>query len=310
MNLALWVSALGKGKESFSMRLLKKTLIFLLIVIIHGMVSSCANYLNVKGIAYQSIRSKESIEESQIPQSAKIIVGYNVNSSGKIDVEILNNTDEIMTIDRTKSFFRDGNGNSTVYYDPTVNVLAQSTTSGHISGGSVNLGSVARAAGVGGVAGTLLSGVNVGGANENSTTTTNTTYIVDQPKISIAPHGKASMGRAFQQSNFGSRTMVSVAQHSTTDINTFFTSENYSSAYSCTITISYSIDDEKTYEKIETTLYANSIIVSHVKQTGYVNEALRSIYKTKSNLFDEEWYILCFGNNAWKYQNNVFYNYK
>lgn len=263
------------------------------------LLSSCSTYhLEVKGIAYQSIRAKNPIEKEKIPQNAKIIVAVMIDVYGNVDVEVQNNSDEIMTIDRTKTFFRGSDGNSTVYYDPTVNVLAQSTTSGHTTGASVNLGSVAKAVGVGGVAGTLLSGVNVGGANQNATTTTNTTYIVDQPKISIAPHGKASLGRTFQEAGFSVVQMALMAQNQLSDKNRTFDPDD-SMGISCNITISYSVDGEQTYDKMETMLYVNSLIVSHVKQVGYVNEALREIYVAKGDLFDEDWYTLCFGGAPW-----------
>ncbi len=304
-----------------------KLILLMLVATTIGALSSCASYLDVKGIAYQSVRAKSPITQSQIPSDAEIIVAVDIDSHGNINVEIQNNTDNIMVIDRTKSFFSDRNGNSIPYYDPTVNVLAQSTTTGQTTGASVNLGSVARAAGVGGVAGTLLSGINVGGANENATTTTNTTYIVDQPTTSIAPHGKATMGRTFQETSFGIEMLADLAQKGNTEINKAYTPDNCFS--SCNITISYSIDDGKSYDKVETMLYGNSMIVSLVKQKGYVNDALRAVYMAKDDLFDEEWYTLCFGGAPWKGRgascekdakkenynaqktsHNLFYNYK
>lgn len=306
------------------MKRLKTLLICLLAIVALGELSSCAPaYLNVKGIAYQSIRSKNHVDKAEIPEKAKIILALMVDIHGNIDVEVQNNTDEIMTIDRTKSFFRGCDGVSVVYYDPTVNVLAQSTTAGQTTGASVNLGSVARAAGVGGVAGTVLSGVTIGGANENSTTTTNTTYFVDQPKLSIAPHSKASMGRIFHESSFDIDRMADLAQSTVPDINQIYALDSQS-PYSCSVTVSYSIDGEKTYDRIELSIYANSKIVSHVKQKGHVNNALREIYSAKTDLFNEYWYTLCFGGDPWvglhatksenynafKHNHELFYNYK
>lgn len=309
------------------MRRIRTILAFLLATVALGELSSCApSYLGVRGIAYQSIRAKNPIDKEQIPEKAKIIMAVMVDANGNVNVEVQNNTDEVMTIDRTKSFFRGCDGMSTVYYDPTVNVLAQSMTSGHVSGGSVNLGSVASAVGIGGKAGTLLSGVNVGGANENSTTTTNTTYYVDQPKVSIAPHSKASMGRTFHESRFDIDRMTDLAQSITPDIYQVFTSNGQTSPYVSSVTVSYSIDEEKTYDKIELTFYSNSLMVSHVQQKGHVNDALRAVYMAKSDLFDEDWYTLCFGGDPWigdfgkeskstnynafKYKHEAFYIYK
>ena len=298
------------------------------------LLTSCyAYHPEVRGISYQSIQSDNRITRQQIPSSAEIIVAVGVDKDGNVDVVVQNNTDEIMTIDRTKSFFCDHDGNSTPYYDPTVNVLAESNTSGHTTGASVNLGSVARAVGVGGVAGALLSGVNVGSANQNASTTTNTTYFVDQPTASIAPHSKTSMGGSFKEESFGIDMLYELAQDGNTAINKAYTSDD--SFSSCKIIISYSVDEGKSYKKIETKLYGNSIIVSLVGQTGRVNDALRMIYMQKPDLFDEDWYQLCFGGepevssadfyhsdfhikrenltrkcNARKGKFSVFYNYK
>ncbi len=325
MDLAFGVSALEKKKIP-NMRKIKTFFVLMLAMIAIGELSSCApSYLGVRGIAYQSIRSKNPIDRGKIPEKAKIIMAVKVDANGNIDVEVQNNTDEVMTIDRTKSFFRGCDGISTAYYDPTVNVLAQTTTNGQMSGASVNLGSVARATGVGGVAGTLLSGVTVGGANENSTSTTNTTYFVDQPKIAIAPHSKASMGRVFHESRFDIDGMADLAQSTMQEINQVYTSEGSTSPYSCSVTVSYSIDNEKTFDKVDVSFYSNSLIVSHVQRKGYVNDALRAIYMAKSDLFDEDWYTLCFGGDPWKnslkdskstnynafkYKHGIFYNYK
>ena len=280
------------------MKKLRKALLFSVLVLV-WMLTSCNTYhLNVKGIAYQSIRVKQSETQAKNRQEAKIVVLCDVDLLGNIGVTIENHTDNIMVVDKTKSFFRGSDGNSTCYYDPTINVLAQSTTIGHTSGGSINLGALGHAVGIGGVAGAVLSGITVGGANENASTTTNTTYTMDQPKISIAPHGKVFMGRVFQESIFGIDQLVNYAQFQSNDIiNT--TADNIPFNRSCAITISYSIDDEKTFDKIETVLYENSLIASHIKQTGHVNDALRAIYLAKNDLFEENHYTLCFGGDPW-----------
>lgn len=113
-----------------------------LLLLTAGMLSSCSTqYLNVTGVAYQSIRSKTPISSRyDIPQDASIILSCQVGPNGEFDVLVQNNTDKIMTIDRTKSFFRNQSGNSVP-------------------------------------------------------------YIVDQPQISIAPHGQASMSSSSSSSS-------------------------------------------------------------------------------------------------------------
>ena len=59
-------------------------------------------------------------------------------------------------------------GESVPFYVPTIT----SSTLGTSRGGSVNLGAVAGAMGVGGALGTLANGINLGGSNSQSTTTT------------------------------------------------------------------------------------------------------------------------------------------
>lgn len=270
-------------------------------VLAAAMLSSCSTqYLNVTGVAYQSIRAKNPVASKlDIPQDATIIVSCQVGANGQLDVLVQNNSDKIMTIDRTKSFFRNQSGNSIPYYDPTVKVKSQSTMVGGESGASVNLGSIASAAGIGGVLGTALGGVNVGGSKSKATTNTNTTYIVDQPQISIAPHGQASMGRTFMIEGVG---LTFLSQLSTDVCNEFTPDQTYAA---CNLCISYSVDDGKTFDTILTDIYANSLLVSKVKQVGQVNDALRTIYINKSDALTEPWYALYFQSDAKQNNNKV-----
>lgn len=276
-------------------------------------LTSCKSpeYLNVTGVAYQSIRGVKTVSYESIPNDATIIVYGSVDQNGTIEVTVRNNTDKIMTIDRTRSFFRDGNNNSVPYYDPTVAVNTQSTTIGNTTGASVNLGSVARAAGVGGVIGTALSGVNVGGANSTATTNTETIYHIDQPQIHVAPHGSVSMGREFYITGVGREFLGEAVNSTMQDVNNNFTPEH--TYASCNICISYSLDDGASYETLITDLYANTLLVSKVRQTGQVNDALRRIYIGKGDALTEQWYLIHFksrGNNDYHIHNNSFINYK
>ena len=275
--------------------------------------SSCRSteYLNVTGVAYQSIRGVKTVSYESVPKDATIIVYSSVDQNGIVEVTVSNNTDKIMTIDRTKSFFRDGNNNSIPYYDPTVAVNTQSTTVGNTTGASVNLGSVARAAGVGGAIGTALSGVNVGSANSTATTNTETIYHIDQPQVHIAPHGSASMGRRFGVTGLGRDFLGEAVNSTMQDVNNNFTANN--TYASCNICISYSVDDGATYETLITDLYANTLLVSKVRQTGQVNDALRRIYIGKGDALTEQWYLIHFksrSNNDYHIHNNSFINYK
>lgn len=99
-------------------------------------------------------------------------------------VTLQNKSDKTIYVDLGNSYFILA-GEATPYYIPQ----ATSTTKGHSTGASVNLGAVAGAAGIGGTLGTLANGVNVGGAQSSSTSTT--TY--SQRIISIPPMSMKSL---------------------------------------------------------------------------------------------------------------------
>lgn len=84
-----------------------------------------------------------------------------------VDIVITNRSDGMVYIDLGNTFFI-CNGESMRYYVPTATTSTTSST----TGASVNLGAVAGALGVGGPVGILASGVNVGGANTNTNSTT------------------------------------------------------------------------------------------------------------------------------------------
>lgn len=291
----------------------KSKFLWLTMLLAGSALSSCKSteYLNVSGVAYQSMRAKNAVSFNDIPSNAKIVVVYSINQLGQLEVTVRNNTDKIMTIDRTKSFFRDGSNNSIPYYDPMVTVNTQSTTVGNTTGASVNLGSVARAAGVGGALGTALGGVTVGGANSTATTNIETTYHIDQPIMHIAPHGSSSMGRQFEITGVGRWFLGKAVKSTMQDVNNNFMPEN--TYASCNICISYSLDDGVTYETILTDLYANTLLVSKVWSTGNVNDALRKIYIGKSDALTEPWYLIHFESAAGgdcHLQNTGFINFK
>ncbi|MCC8072333.1 MAG: hypothetical protein LIO90_11110, partial [Bacteroidales bacterium] len=92
---------------------------------------------------------------------------------------VKNLTDKVIYIDLGNTFFKE-NDNATPYYLPTVTSVSGTNT----TGGSVNVGAITGALGIGGAVGTLANGVNVGGSSANSTQTV--TY--SQRIISVPPH--------------------------------------------------------------------------------------------------------------------------
>ncbi len=79
-----------------------------------------------------------------------------------VDLYITNRSNAMIYVDLGNTFFM-CNGESMRYYVPS----ATTSTSGSTTGGSVNLGAVAGAMGMGGSLGRLASGINIGGSNSN-----------------------------------------------------------------------------------------------------------------------------------------------
>ena len=281
-------------------------------VIIPLLCSCYTKQLEVTGIAYQSFRNTIGNKSlNDVTDKSKIIVMCNVDLKGNVDVLVTNNSDEIMTIDRTKTFFRDATGKSTAYYDPTIQTTTSTQTRGKNGGVSVNAGAVAGALGVGGALGSILNGVNVSGGTNSAVSTSNTTYTIDQPKAQIAPHSTANLGRVFFLDGIGISTLASAIQQANGSVFKTFTPEDtYTKCYVC---VTYSVDEEKSYQKFETEIYANTLFVSKVENHGQVNEALRQIYSNKSDCFNEPWYVLHFLSNRkennTKSQFNTIINY-
>lgn len=309
MNHELSYGVTGRIRHTL-MKLIKPFLLFLMV---SGWLSSCeTTYLGVTGVAYQSLQSANgNLRAEDVPMDATIITHCIVDEKGKLTVLVQNNSDQVMTIDRTKTFFRNQSGNSTPYYDPTVRTSTQSTTTGKETGGSVNLGAIAGAVGIGGMLGTALNGVNVGGSNSNAVTNSNTTYYIDQPTLSIAPHGRAELGRTFDIEGVG-RVFMSeaIAQAPQSLANSFAPTRTYAA---CNVCVSYSVDGGRTFDTCITDIFANTLLVGKVAQTGRVNDALRYIYLNKADCLREPWHLLYFsgaGVHDQQFTGNDFINFK
>lgn len=103
---------------------------------------------------------------------------YEWHGNPAIRFSIRNKTRQTIYVDLANTFYVTM-GQSSPYYVPS----STSTSNSSSGGASVNLGAVASVVGIGGAAGTLANGVNVGGGS--SSTTTSTTYA--QRIIAIAP---------------------------------------------------------------------------------------------------------------------------
>ena len=102
------------------------------------------------------------------------------------DIVIKNKSDRIIYIDKGNCFRVINETTPYCYYN-----AAEQTTVGRNSGGgaSVGMGSVAGVLGIGGVAGQLANGINVGGGSSRSSSTTYT----EQRVIAIPPHSSKKL---------------------------------------------------------------------------------------------------------------------
>lgn len=102
--------------------------------------------------------------------------------------EVKNRSSQTVYIDLGTSFFIRGSQAEPMYVPQAVTSTTSKTT-----GASVNMGAVARAAGVGGAVGTLANGVTVGGASTNGTSTI--TY--SQRVIAIPPFSSQKLDEMY-----------------------------------------------------------------------------------------------------------------
>lgn len=287
-----------------------KTWQVLVLVTIGGCYLSCSTpgYINVAGVGYQSLQLKPSTAKTD-PSKSEIAVFLEIDPKGNVAAYVMNNTDEVMVIDRTKSFFRDINGLSKIYYTPPTSEMVSTTTAQSTSNGvGVNLGGL-----VGGAFGLALSGVNVGTSSTDgsSVTTTKVIETVDQPQIVIPAHSKAYMGKSFLMDGVGTDFLDSAVKQCT-NVSIFYTPDQ---SYSIgTVMIYYRVGENGIEKHIDTTIFANSLLISKVWQKGKVNDALRSMYANQPSLLAQPWYILYFASdcpqNNFKAQTTTFINYK
>lgn len=159
---------------------MKKTILFLLMCGLSMTVSA----KTANAVWYFLTQTSSSINEDENVQvKYGIYTKYAVEESSLAPYPVLrakisNKTNKIVFVDLGTSYLK-RNGIASPIYIPQ----STSTIFGQNIGVSVNVGMIADAVGIGGMAGTLLGGVNVGGGKGSSTTTT--TYA--QRYVSIPP---------------------------------------------------------------------------------------------------------------------------
>ena len=274
------------------------------------LLASCkTTKLETYSVAYQSVRTRyaQPTPQSPIPDEAKIAVAYSISADGELTAIVYNRTSEIVTIDQTMSFFVNSDGKSTSYYDPTVRTTSTTDLKEKTKGGSVNLGAIAGAFGIGGIIGDIASGVNLGGSGTSGTSVTNATYIADQPRVSLAPHSNGAMSKVYKINGIGGKDMKydkMVAPH-------LGKIESYCKFSVC---ITYSFDGGATFDKLVTNFYADSKVIIPVTNHGSVNNALQTLYQTKTDCLNEPWYLIHFNysikEGTSSYSNGIIYDYQ
>lgn len=252
---------------------------------------SCVTYDKTYCVNYQAIRQKyaQPTQDEPIPAEAKIAVVYSFSSEGELTAIVYNRTSNIMTIDQTQSFFVNTDGKSTSYYDPTIRTTSTTDMSSNTKGLSVNLGAVAGAFGIGGAIGQLANGINVGGAGTSGQSLTNTTYISDQPRVSLAPNSNGAMSKVFTVNGL-------IYENKEQLIYPFMNQEESHCRFS--VCISYSFDEGKTFEKLVTEFYVESYLNVPLKSQGKISEALSLIEQNKPDMYNAPCWMLNFKNKT------------
>ena len=276
----------------------------LLVTIVYLSLASCTPTRSVSKISYQSFRTTfaQPDKEHPIPEDAEIVLMYDISDKGDFNVVVYNKTDEIMTIDQTKSFFVSSSGKSQSYFDPTIRTISQTNSSSTSRGTSVNLGAIANVLGVGGTVGSLLYGVNVGGGSSNGVAVTEVTQMADQPTVSLAPRSYAAMSKTFNEPMIG-RDVISTNLEMT----------EKTSHCNFSFCISYSLDGGVSYKKLVTDFYSNSRIVVPVSKNEQLNDALKEIFRIKPDAIYEPFYQLIFDDSAKSnnvYTDGIFFDFK
>lgn len=136
---------------------------------------SCCNY----GIVLK-------MEEGSIVETPELRVEYKTKYGSAMDAILYNKTNKRLYVDLASCFYIECD-NAKALYVPSSTSSGESST----SGGSINLGSITGALGIGGAIGTLASGISVGGANTN----TNTTTVYSQRVVTIPPMASMSINK-------------------------------------------------------------------------------------------------------------------
>lgn len=232
--------------------------------------------MKVTEVKYQGVRNVREDLEAQVPAEAKIALFYFISKTGQINVFAKNLTDQIMTVDRVKSFYVNFKGQSSPFYNPNVYTTSTATTNSSSTTGSfgIGLGAVSSVLGIGGAAGTLMGSSTLGVSSSVGTAVTNSssTVFIDQKEVSIAPYAEMQIA-SVEGAVFGSTFLK------------YYDGPNFQDKkgvnVSVSFTVSYSFEDGNS-DRLTTIIKTCEILTEIVQKHGRGNEALRKIISTRS----------------------------
>ncbi len=137
------------------------------------------------GIETSSVMSNEEIEMKIIREKQKNADGIKEDC---YYINLKNKTDRTIYIDKGNCFRLNKNGDTFCFFN---NEEQTTVSKGGETGASINIGSVTGALGVGGTLGQIASGINVGGGNSHSISTT----YLQKRIIAIPPRGNINLTR-------------------------------------------------------------------------------------------------------------------
>lgn len=268
-----------------------KTLSVIALVVTLLTTTSCSSHkLNVASVGYQSVRT-EFARPEKIPAESKIVATYFINAAGEVLVVVKNLSDKIMTIDQTKSFLINTDGQSMSYYDPTVRSTTQGNFNAETKSASFNLGAISNIFGVGKVLGSLLDATTLGSSSSTGAFGSQTVTVVDQPLLHVGPYGTMVLSKQFKIQGVGRSDLKNTSGN-------FIDTQAKFSPYKFSVCIYYSLEDEQP-QKLVTPFYVSSKIVEPVSK-GRVNNAFRRIYSKKSDALAEPNFIIHINTNLEK----------
>lgn len=143
-------------------------------------VKYCKDFISLWGISEESILADDNVEISIEPNTLKLAQRTFMRNYPYYQIRISNKTSNPVYIDLANCFKVNTNGISTPYF--TNSVYSESTSKG--KGGSMNLGGISNALGVGGAVGSIANSINIGGGVTKSANVTTE----EQRFLLVPPH--------------------------------------------------------------------------------------------------------------------------